>query len=1078
MKKLMKVKLINWHSFTHEEFEVFNNTLITGENGTGKSTLLDAMQYVLTAGKGKFNVAASDIGKRNVESYIRYKTGEEGNEFERKGDVTSYIALEFYDEKTLQSQVIGVVLELQVGAQLKNDFFQIPHKTLDDIEFIQNNIILPRQEFKSHLVSKRIQAVFKDTKKGAASLFSTALGVKPKYFELVTKALAFKAIDDVYRFIMDFLLKEDNVNIEDLRQSIRSYQGLLDELKKQQEQCDYLKTIDEDYALYLKQKNKYDVLDFSIEKNRELQCLFNIKTSKENLNKYEHKKTNLEQQLLIVRDDFSNALKVQSQIDMALNENTAYQLKKQLNDEYDLLKKEAVQLTPKYKEVTALLQKEAKLMKMLRIQSHFINLIQGKNYEDSSLFDSLNEIKSYLYEKQNELSQEKTLLEKQALDDTEDYNKLLKKYNSLKNNKHYYNQNVYQLITLLKKELFLHYGEHIEVKPLCEYIEVEDETWRNAIEGYLNTQRFDLIIEPRYFEYALKVYEEYKDKHGIYGVGIVNVSKLKKYENAFEKGSLFEKITCHNTYAKWYATMLLGKVICVYDVKDLKNYHIAITPTCMLYKNYTVKALHPKVYQTPFIGLKSIEIQKETIKKELKILKEKIGDLKSKRDILVSRLNMMKESKVEEILVRINVIQEYKSNLSNRQRTKEQLDALVVDDSLLALEEELQTAKQTSATLKNELDKIQTQIAKIQVELDATLKLKEESERDYAIVHEMILDYEREHLKISKEADERIIKYRKRYYNDFTSIQKQLEQRKRELELDLHSQEIHIHQSMHEYNYKYGVGLSESIDAIDDYLRKYHILRDAELVKQEEKARVAKIKSEESFQTSFISGLNEKIENAKRDIRQLNKGLEKRNFNGERYEFIVDASKEKEFRQYYHILQSGKNYHAEDLFSETLEDIDRKTMNELFQRIASLDNDRETERILQKYTDYRNYLDYDIKIHYPNGNYALFSKVNREKSGGETQTPFYVIMAASFEQIIQTHSDEDFGCVVIFDEAFNNMDEQRIQEMLKFYNELNIQTLVAVPPSRASTIMPYVDTNLLVIRENKNSFVEVFRNVE
>ena len=42
----------------------------------------------------------------------------------------------------------------------------------------------------------------------------------------------------------------------------------------------------------------------------------------------------------------------------------------------------------------------------------------------------------------------------------------------------------------------------IEVKPLCEYIEVKDEKWRNALEGYLNSQRFDLIIEPEYFEYA------------------------------------------------------------------------------------------------------------------------------------------------------------------------------------------------------------------------------------------------------------------------------------------------------------------------------------------------------------------------------------------------------------------------------------------------------------------------------------------------------------------------------------------------------------------------------------------------
>jgi len=86
-------------------------------------------------------------------------------------------------------------------------------------------------------------------------------------------------------------------------------------------------------------------------------------------------------------------------------------------------------------------------------------------------------------------------------------------------------------------------------------------------------------------------------------------------------------------------------------------------------------------------------------------------------------------------------------------------------------------------------------------------------------------------------------------------------------------------------------------------------------------------------------------------------------------------------------------------------------------------------------------------------------------------------MAASFEQVIRNRNqNEDFGCVVIFDEAFNNMDEQRIQEMIKFYNEREIQTFIAVPPSRASTIIPYVNTRLLVIKQGQQSFVEGFRD--
>ena len=111
MKTLTKVKLINWHTFSNEEFEIYKNALITGENGTGKSTILDAIQYVLTAGKCKFNKAASDIGNRTLESYIRCKKGFKGHDFVGNGDGTPNMELEFNVEKTKKYQIIGTVID-------------------------------------------------------------------------------------------------------------------------------------------------------------------------------------------------------------------------------------------------------------------------------------------------------------------------------------------------------------------------------------------------------------------------------------------------------------------------------------------------------------------------------------------------------------------------------------------------------------------------------------------------------------------------------------------------------------------------------------------------------------------------------------------------------------------------------------------------------------------------------------------------------------------------------------------------------------------------------------------------------
>lgn len=81
MKKLTKIKLINWHSYINNTIDINNNAIICGENGSGKSTLLDAINYVISCGTCKFNTAANERNDRNVESYVRGKLSFENKNF-------------------------------------------------------------------------------------------------------------------------------------------------------------------------------------------------------------------------------------------------------------------------------------------------------------------------------------------------------------------------------------------------------------------------------------------------------------------------------------------------------------------------------------------------------------------------------------------------------------------------------------------------------------------------------------------------------------------------------------------------------------------------------------------------------------------------------------------------------------------------------------------------------------------------------------------------------------------------------------------------------------------------------------
>lgn len=101
---------------------------------------------------------------------------------------------------------------------------------------------------------------------------------------------------------------------------------------------------------------------------------------------------------------------------------------------------------------------------------------------------------------------------KQLRETSQQFNKQMELLNR---NRFYYRKEVSELIEVLSVNLEEYFQQKVEVKPLCEYLEVTDESWRQAIEGYLNTQRFDLIIEPAYFQKAMQIYEQYKAEHHI-----------------------------------------------------------------------------------------------------------------------------------------------------------------------------------------------------------------------------------------------------------------------------------------------------------------------------------------------------------------------------------------------------------------------------------------------------------------------------------------------------------------------------------------------------------------------------------
>ena len=72
---LSRICLNNWHYIQHKTLSFHEGiNFFTGHSGSGKSTVIDAMQILLyanTDGRGFFNKAAADDSDRNLIEYLR-----------------------------------------------------------------------------------------------------------------------------------------------------------------------------------------------------------------------------------------------------------------------------------------------------------------------------------------------------------------------------------------------------------------------------------------------------------------------------------------------------------------------------------------------------------------------------------------------------------------------------------------------------------------------------------------------------------------------------------------------------------------------------------------------------------------------------------------------------------------------------------------------------------------------------------------------------------------------------------------------------------------------------------------------
>ena len=646
-------------------------------------------------------------------------------------------------------------------------------------------------------------------------------------------------------------------------------------------------------------------------------------------------------------------------------------------------------------------------------------------------------------------------------------NEATKRIEKLEKKKLTYPGSVERLVSAIKEE-FMQIGRKSEPHVLCELLEIEDETWRNAAEGYLNTQRFYILVEPESFDIALGIYDRLRREKKVFGVGLINTQNMEQYEEVPE-GTLASVVTSKNRYARRYINMVLGKVMLCDRYEDLKKYPVSITRECMRYQNRVASAIKPEIFSVPFIGKQALKVQLELEKKKCDQLSKRISELETRRKAMESVIVPLNTETDVDIKYRLDVITRLHMLQVGIKKCEDNIRTLKKNATLIQKQIQLET-------LQELLRELQEKINKSNQELGTVRRIKDEKKTKIEQLSGQQVLLQKEVKNLLESAGDVQSFWMKEYETQTT--QKSYEQfrdnfdrRRKANETICKNAEKQMIDVMIVYKTEHDFGAAPSMEGYPEYASVYERLRTSELLEYEEKVQSARVSAEEEFREQFLAKLQENMKQAQSEFRELNKALKDITFSNERYEFIYMPSGH--YRNYYDMIMDDFNViQGESIFSGIFHETHKEVIDELFERLAL--NNESSSKTLAEFTDYRTYMDYDIKIIHSDGTFSYYSKVCEEKSGGETQTPFYVTVAASFVQLYTNNIGGEATGLVMFDEAFNNMDDERISGVLEFMNRLPLQLIIAAPPDKIQYIGPSMEETLLIMTDEKVSFVEKY----
>ena len=474
---------------------------------------------------------------------------------------------------------------------------------------------------------------------------------------------------------------------------------------------------------------------------------------------------------------------------------------------------------------------------------------------------------------------------------------------------------------------------------------------------------------------ALSVFDRIKKEFGSASFGLVDIRKLRERETLrVRDDSLARKVDTENKLARSYIDYLLGRVVCCQNVEQLRNFKTAITADGMLYQSYVARSMRRERMDDAFIGRRAVSLRIARLEEERKQMEDELRGWNPIRQIF----SQVTEPLFTQFFVQNTIAEKQTAYLRGIEITNEVKD---IDDQLSKLDLLwLDEQRRTIVALGNEIVALNN--AKDQ-EVDRIGQLKE---RIRQLDYEVLPDYYQQ-LADAKNCLEEVfsLEYQEntgipRYQQEFARLKRadivhknfsnRLEQSVKEQD----TAQRKLFNARREYIERFKP-CSFRVEAMDndEFEAEQKLLEESELPKYREKIITARESAMEQFQNDFLAKLKSSIDQVQDQVKNLNRALRQAQFGTDRYQFRVERNPD--YAEYYDMIMAPELMEGDmGLFALPFQDKYGALIEKLFSQITMADDTQlnarkqsELQENIQRYTDFRTYLKFDLETTDQNG---------------------------------------------------------------------------------------------------------------